>query len=51
MNNSAAIGYMILAAKALGLDKKTIEQLDAAMTYHMDIHTEHEAEQVYRQFV
>ena len=47
MNNSAAIGYMILAAKALGLDKKTIRTLESAMRSKMDIFTEDEAEETY----
>lgn len=50
MNNSAAIGYMIMAAKSLGLDKKTINQLEASMKYHMDMRTEDEASRVYEEF-
>lgn len=48
MNNSAAIGYMILAAKRLGLDVETIKQLDRMMYDMMDVKSEEEAEEVYR---
>ncbi len=50
MNNSAAIGYMILAAKALGWDKLEIKKLDLAMKSEMDFTTEDKAEEVYRSF-
>ncbi|MDG0791956.1 hypothetical protein OMP38_14650 [Cohnella ginsengisoli] len=45
MNNSAAIGYMILAAKRLGLDVETIKQLDRMMYDMMDVKSEEEAEE------
>lgn len=50
MTNSAAIGYMIKAAKRANLDKKTIKQLEALMLEEMDICTEEEAEEEYCNF-
>ena len=50
MNNSAAIGYMILAAKQLNLDNKIIRKLEETMYRKMDVVTEEEAEKVYRNF-
>jgi len=50
MTNAAAIGYMILAAKALKLDKETIKQLEANMEHFMDMRTEEEAEETYNNF-
>lgn len=48
MNNSAAIGYMILAAKRYGLTSKQISELESLMTRAMDRHTEEEAEKEYQ---
>jgi len=48
MNNAAAIGYMIIAAKEIHLHPKVIEELEYAMRRAMDLHTEEEAEEVYR---
>ena len=50
MTNEAAIGYMILAAKDLGLDKKVINQLEDNMKYFMDLKTVSEAEKAYKNF-
>lgn len=50
MTNSAAIGYMILAAKALNLDKDTIKKLERKMYEIMEFKTEEEAEEVYQNF-
>jgi hypothetical protein len=48
MTNGAAIGYMILAAKSVGLDEDTIKKLDSAMYHAMDRTTEEESERVYQ---
>lgn len=48
MNNEAAIGYAILAAKQIGLTREQIKKLDRAMYEVMDEVTESEAEEVYR---
>lgn len=48
MTNGAAIGYMILAAREVGLDQDTIQRLETAMYYAMDEITEGEAEHVYQ---
>lgn len=50
MNNGAATGYMIIAAKWMGLDDKTIRALEENMYYAMDAKTEEEAEKVYQNF-
>ena len=50
MNNGTAIGYMILAAKRLGLKKETIQKLESAMSSEMDFATEEYAEKTYQQF-
>lgn len=50
MNNAAAIGYAIMAAKNLDLDKETVKQLEYEMKYQMDMRAEEEAENVYRNF-
>lgn len=48
MNNSAAIGYALLAAKRMGFTKKQLQQLEATMRDEMDFVTEEEAEEVCR---
>lgn len=48
MTNAAAIGYAIIAAKALGLNAKLIKQLETEMYHQMDFVSEDEAEEVYR---
>lgn len=48
MNNGAAIGYMILAAREwLNLDDEFIIKLEDAMYKSMDKYTENEAERAY----
>lgn len=44
MTNLACIGYAIMAAKAVGLSKATIDKLEAALYELMDGFTEYEAE-------
>ncbi|WP_179232952.1 hypothetical protein [Paenibacillus rigui] len=48
MTNGAAIGYMMLAAKSCGLDEKKIKELERDMYLEMDMTTEEEAEEYYR---
>ena len=48
MSNDAAIGYMILAAQKLGMDPEQIRKLDSMMYAMMDMKTEDEAEEAYR---
>lgn len=50
MTNAAAIGYMIRAAKQTKFDDKTIRLLEVLMLEQMDLHTEEEAEQTYRDY-
>jgi len=50
VNNSAAIGYMILAAKRLGFSEDQIRKLEATMKSEMDFITEDQAEEAYRSF-
>lgn len=48
MNNFAAIGYMIIAARNEGFPESEIWVLAEAMLEAMDMRTEEEAEEVYR---
>lgn len=48
MNNSTAIGYGLIALKSLGYSKKELEKFEAEMNYQLDMNTEDEAEEVYR---
>ena len=48
MTNAAAIGYAIMAAKAMGLGRDALKALESHMYYMMDEATEEEAEEVYR---
>lgn len=50
MNNGQAIGYMILACKALDLSRETIKQIETEMVYQMDMETEERAEKEYQNF-
>ena len=50
MNNNAAIGYAIKAAKEFGLSDKQIRCLVREMEYQMDIRTEEQAEKAYMEF-
>lgn len=47
MTTAAIIGYAILAAKDMGWDKRTIEQLERTMKRTMDEKSVHEAEKAY----
>lgn len=48
MTNPMAIGYFILAAKALGMDHEQIEIMSDEMLHQMDMNTEGEAEEAHR---
>ena len=48
MTNTAAIGYMIRAAKQANLSNGIIELLEALMLEQMDEYTEEEAERAYK---
>jgi glycerol kinase len=48
MTNAAAIGYAILAAKAMGLTQKQLQDLEGKMRVEMDFVTEEEAEEAYK---
>lgn len=48
MNNAAAIGYAILAAKRADFDYELIKVLENLMRIEMDFKTEAEAEEAYR---
>jgi hypothetical protein len=50
MNNKAAIGYAIIAAKALEMTDKQIKYLVREMEHQMDVKTEDQAEKAYREF-
>ena len=50
MNNSTAIGYMILAMKYLGYKDAKIKEMESEMKYQMDMRTEEQADQTYMQF-
>ncbi len=50
MTNETAIGYMILAARSLGIDQKMINDLEEEMAEMMDLKTESEAEKAYKNF-
>jgi hypothetical protein len=50
MTNSEAMGYMILAGKALEFDLKIIKQLEAEMKYQMDMKGEEQARKAYERF-
>lgn len=50
MNNQAAIGYMIMAAKKFGLNERTIGTLEYEMKKAMDEKSEEEAIKAYKSF-
>jgi len=50
MTNGAAIGYMIMAAQALSLDHKIIQDMESIMSEQMDFYSEEQAEHVYQTF-
>ena len=45
-----SLGYMIIAAKDIGLDEMTMKKLVLQMSQGMDIWTEEYAEQIYDEF-
>lgn len=49
MNNNAAIGYAIKAAKELGMDQKQIKFFVHEIEHQMDVKTEKQAEQAYKE--
>lgn len=46
MTNREALGYMLLAAKEVGLDKNTVRKLYGAMYVQFDLKTEEEADEI-----
>lgn len=50
MNNQQAIGYMIMATRALGIDDGLTDYIVSKMIRVMDEKTEEEAEKVYKSF-
>ena len=50
MTNGAAIGYMIMAALALDIDRKVIRDMEHMMYEKMDFYDEEHAERVYQSF-
>lgn len=48
MTNGAAIGYMVIAAKEMALDSKTIHELESLMYQAMDYYEEADAERCYQ---
>lgn len=50
LEKSQCIGYMIMSAKRLGLDQKTIKDLKRIMQVNMDIYTAEFADSEYDNF-
>lgn len=50
MDNSSAVGYMIMSALDIGLDKEIIEKLVHNMKFFMDEVTEEKATKIYNKF-
>lgn len=50
MNNYAAIGFMILAAKRANLDYEVIKVMEEQMKQEMDVTTVEEAQRAYVSF-
>lgn len=50
MDNQAALGYMILAMKKNGYTDEQIQKVQGSMLYMMDMKTEEEAAEAYREF-
>ena len=46
MNNEAALGYALMAARSIEMSERNITQLLAIMVEAMDEYTEEEAEEV-----
>ncbi|SNR96121.1 hypothetical protein SAMN05446037_1002110 [Anaerovirgula multivorans] len=51
MEKTQAIGYMIMAAKDMGLDKETINKLKIKMEENIDTWTEEFADSEYEGFI
>ena len=51
MSNYEALGYMIVSALNLGIDKSIIEKLEQEMKNMFDWYSEAYAEKVYKDFV
>jgi len=49
MTNEAALGYALIAARAIKMSERHIAILVSAMSEALDEHTELEAEQVFKQ--
>lgn len=49
--NEQAVGYMILALKALGWRYEDIKAVESEMKYQMDTKTESDAEKAYNGFI
>ncbi len=49
MNNNAAIGYAIKAAKELGVDQKQIKFFVSEMEHQMNVKTEEQAEKTHKE--
>jgi hypothetical protein len=50
VTNGSAIGYMIMAAKRIEWSVTDIQTLESMMVDMMDLQTEEEAEETYRNF-
>lgn len=48
ISNAAAIGYALLAAKKMGMNKEELKKFEAIMYGYLDLVTPDEAEAVYR---
>lgn len=48
MNNEAALGYVLIAARNIKMSERHLKQLVAAMWEAMDEYTEEEAEEVFK---
>jgi hypothetical protein len=49
MTNNAAIGYAIMACKKLGMTNEELQQLESIMYRLLDLVSEEEAEEAYRE--
>lgn len=47
MTNNEAIGYMILAGKALRIDPRIIKKFEVEMKYQMNMKVEEKAQKAY----
>lgn len=51
MTNDQAIGYMILSAQEMGLDKEVIRELESNMKAFMEDVDQEEIQKVYNNFI